>query len=156
MSKGKRAKKSTMSMRLTWNNEIRVERSGFFLFDGARWAGALRFYCGNLLRSFFVYKLVTKYSLTNPIECGIINMSRGEHKRRKRETVDRQKRNLARIVRTKSLGSEQKQVGWVNNRVCIRKIVANIFRKPLDKSRIMWYNIYVIKGKSVRVHTCRG
>ena len=72
-------------------------------------------YATHLRRSFLVYKFVTKYSLTLSHKCDIIIMSRGELKCRKQETVDRQKRNLSRIVRTNSLG-----VGTETSRVSER------------------------------------
>jgi hypothetical protein len=34
----------------------------------------------------------------------------------------------------------------------IRKIVANIFRKPLDKTYIIWYNIYSEREVNTYVH----
>ena len=65
--------------------------------------------------------------LTNCHFCGIIIMSRGVLKYRKQETVDRQKRNLSRIVRTNSLGLDSETNLLSTSNLCIRKIVANIF-----------------------------
>ena len=70
-------------------------------------------------------------------------MSRGEHKTERQETVDRAETNLTRTVRTDSLGVvNRNKSGEYDDRSYIRKIVANIFRKPLDKYIKVWYNIY--------------
>jgi hypothetical protein len=75
-------------------------------------------------------------------------VSRGEHKTERQETVERAETNLSRIVRTNSLGvGNRNKSGEYEGRSCIRKIVANIFRKPLDKSRKVWYNNNVIRDR---------
>lgn len=68
----------------------------------------------------------------------------------KRGTQDQKTRNsgqadtiLSRTVRTDSLGWDSETILLSMSRSCIRKIVANIFRKPLDKNYIIWYNISV-------------